>query len=94
MTKKAWTPAELMEGMQDVEAIKDDINRLVDKLRPMMRGKHPEVQGGVLMVLAAMWLGGYHRSARDRIWRAHAEMVLDAAEDMHKKIWGKRSNVN
>jgi hypothetical protein len=38
-----------------------EICRIVEQIRPMLAGRTPEVQGGVLTYLMAIWLAGHSR---------------------------------
>ncbi len=68
---EALDPAEL-----DAQA--DLVLVLVDKIRPILAGKIPEVQGAVLADLLAMWLAGHHQGGPEvlrTLLNAHVEHV-------------------
>jgi hypothetical protein len=50
----------------------DDLERAVrvaEKIKPLLAGLPPEVQGAVLGQLVAIWSAGHHPSIRDERWR-------------------------
>jgi hypothetical protein len=57
-----------------------DAAMLVDKIRPLLAGYAPEIQGAALAELLAIWLAGHHvknhsdtRRLRETLLRSHIE---------------------
>ena len=53
----------------------EELNRqsdvIVEKIRPLLAGKHPGVQGVVLCDLLAMWIAGHHPAAEKELLANH-----------------------
>jgi hypothetical protein len=62
-----------------------EIVALVDRMKPLLAGCKPEVQGGALADLLATWLAGHHveddedatRTMRADLMRMHFDAVTD-----------------
>jgi hypothetical protein len=53
-----------------------EVIALVDKIRPVLAGRAPEVQGAVLADLLAMWLAGHHTAGdEDATRRLRADLL-------------------
>jgi hypothetical protein len=49
---------------------------LVERIRPLLAGQHPSVQGAVLAELLGLWLGGHHPPAlREAMLTHHVDAV-------------------
>jgi hypothetical protein len=48
---------------------------LEQKIRPILAGQHPAVQGATLASLLACWLAGHPASMRDELIDAHGRSV-------------------
>lgn len=67
----------------DRTQLEDEVVALLERIRPIMAGHQPEVQGAVLADCLAMWLAGYHvprntkatRKIRDELLAIHAQQV-------------------
>ncbi len=56
-----------------------DVEPIVERIRPLLAGHRPEIQGAVLADLLATWLAGHMGEGADRVreelLRMHIEMV-------------------
>jgi hypothetical protein len=53
-----------------------EITRAVERIRPILAGQPPEIQGAVLADLLAIWLAGHHVAGDERATQAlRAEML-------------------
>jgi hypothetical protein len=53
------------------------VDRIVNRIRPLLAGKPPELQGAVLADLLAMFLAGHHPGLREEILQLHIKAVRD-----------------
>jgi hypothetical protein len=49
---------------------------LVDRIRPILAGNHPAVQGAVLADLLAMWLAGHPAELREALLALQIDKAL------------------
>jgi len=49
---------------------------LVDRIRPILAGNHPAVQGAVLADLLALWLAGHPAEFREALMALHIDKAL------------------
>jgi hypothetical protein len=49
---------------------------LIDRIRPILAGNHPAVQGAVLADLLAMWLAGHPAELREALLALHVDKAL------------------
>jgi hypothetical protein len=69
--------------MGDVTTLLRDVSPLVDRIRPLLAGHEPAVQGAVLADLLAIWLAGHlypgdaaaTAELREDVLRMHIEAV-------------------
>ena len=50
---------------------------IVDRIRPILGGHHPAVQGAVLADLLAIWLAGHQADLREALLDVHIEKVRE-----------------
>ena len=55
----------------------EDLAPIVDKIRPLLAGKPPELQGAVLADLVAMFIAGHAPPLRDEIFEMHVDLVRE-----------------
>jgi hypothetical protein len=60
----------------------DEAYDLVNRIRPLLSGRHPSVQGAVLADLVARWLAGHDANIRE----ASLEKWLSMARDLVKLV--------
>lgn len=48
---------------------------LVAKIKPLLAGWHPSIQGSALVKLVATYIAGHHPSLREEMLRLHIEFV-------------------
>ena len=66
----------------------NDVERLVEKIRPILVHQNPQVQSAVLADLLATWLAGFvvqgdlkkTRDLRAELLRRHIELVVELTE--------------
>lgn len=59
----------------------DDKARLVlevtEAIKPLLAGKGPDVQGGIIANLAAIWLVGHAPYMREEVLQGHIKVIRD-----------------
>jgi hypothetical protein len=53
------------------------VDELVQRIRPLMAGKGPGVQGAVCADLTAIWLAGHNKAMREALLIMHVEMIRE-----------------
>lgn len=51
------------------------VDRLVKRIMPLLAGKGPEIQGGALADLVAIFIAGHHPGLRDEVLQMHIDLV-------------------
>jgi hypothetical protein len=82
---------------QFVEKMSDDqVARLVDKMtgrmKDMLAGFPPEVQGAMLADLTAIWLAGHAPQIRRHVYQMHADMIWPLVEANEKIMFGSEGH--
>ena len=56
---------------------------LVERIKPLLAGNDPEIQGAVLAELTAIWLTGHPQAARENLlfWQTYMTRKLAAIND-------------
>ena len=65
----------MLKGLESARMKPEDAEALVERIRPLLAGKPPPLQGAVLADLLAIWLAGHDASLRDELLKAHIESV-------------------
>ena len=68
----------------------EDVERIVDRIRPVLAGHPPELQGAVLADLLAMWIAGHHPVLRDEILTLHIDGVRKLIAPNEAAIFDQR----
>jgi hypothetical protein len=50
---------------------------IIERIRPMLAGKHPALQSAVVADLAAIWLAGHHRDLREELLTIHVQLIRE-----------------
>lgn len=50
---------------------------IVERIRPLLAGKHPALQSSVLADLAAIWLAGHDKALRLDLLDAHVALIRE-----------------
>lgn len=58
-----------------VRVIAEEVERIVEEIRPLLAGKPPEFQGAVLCDLLAIWLAGHPPALREGVLAYHIAMA-------------------
>ena len=53
------------------------VTEIVDRIRPILGGHHPAVQGAVVADLLAIWLAGHQADLREALLDVHIEKVRE-----------------
>lgn len=53
------------------------VTDLVERMRPILAGNHPAVQGAVLADLVAIWLAGHPAELRGELFTLHIVKALE-----------------
>jgi hypothetical protein len=51
------------------------VTEVVDRIRPILGGHHPAVQGAVVADLVAIWLAGHQADLREALLDSHIDTV-------------------
>lgn len=66
--------------------------QLVDKIKPILRGHDPSVQGCALCELLSLWLAGHAPDLRDEVLRIHLEQLNELVKLNEKLLFGERGH--
>jgi hypothetical protein len=70
----------------DVKAVRYDelqppdpklVAEIVERMRPLLGGQHPAVQGAVIADLLAIWLAGHQHDIREALLDSHIQHVRE-----------------
>lgn len=64
-----------------------DIERLVERIRRLLGGKPPELQGAVLADLLAIFICGHHPLIREEVLRLHIEAVRSLIPENERMLF-------
>jgi len=53
------------------------VGEIVERIRPLLAGYHPAVQGAVCADLLAIWLAGHEHALREALLTAHIVSVRE-----------------
>lgn len=67
---KPLKKSEFVHAMAACEAI-------VDRIKPLLGGHHPQIQGMVLAELTSIWLGGHPLEVREALLDVHCSGVRE-----------------
>jgi hypothetical protein len=65
-----------------------DVVTIVDRIKPLLAGRDPEVQAAILADLLAMFLAGCAPAFRDEVLQMHIEYVRHLTEVNEKIMFG------
>lgn len=82
---KTWTLEQLLERGR---AAAVEVAPLLEKLKPILAGIHPGVQGAALMELTGIWLAGNPPEMRSLLLQMHYDGVRAMAEHVAPQLWG------
>ena len=63
---------------------------LADDIRPLLKGKDPDIQGAVLSELLALFIAGHHPQLRDHAMRAIIACTLDLVRVNDEMLYGPK----
>jgi hypothetical protein len=70
-----------------VDALADEVTRLVAQIRPLLAGRPPRVQGVVLAELLAIWLAGHiDPTNREMTARRRAELLAQHRDNVEELV--------
>jgi hypothetical protein len=52
-----------------------EVDRIVERVMPLLAGRAPEVQGGILGDLVAIFIAGHHPALREEMLSMHINLV-------------------
>jgi hypothetical protein len=92
----AFSNRRLRDGLkQDLESkmpkkrIKaTDVAPIVDRIKPLLAGHDPSLQGAILGDLVAMFLAGHPPGIREEIFQMHIDLVRQLTEVNEKIMFG------
>jgi hypothetical protein len=62
---------------------------LVEKIKPLLCGVGPDVQGAALAELLSLFLAGHAPEVRARVLELHLDVVRDLTEINARRTWGR-----
>jgi hypothetical protein len=68
----------------------EDVGVLVERIKPILAGHDPELQGAVLADLLAMWLVGHPPIVRESVLRIHIQFARDLVAPNEKLMFGDK----
>jgi hypothetical protein len=68
------------------------VNKMSVRMKEMLAGFPPEVQGAILADLVAIWLAGHAPPLRELIWHEHVKMLWPLVEANEKIIFGGKGH--
>jgi hypothetical protein len=82
---------------QFVELMSDDqaarmVAQMTDRMKDMLAGFPPDVQGAILADLTAIWLAGHAPSIRDELYSEHVRLIWPLVEANEKLIFGNKGH--
>lgn len=98
-----------VDELAEVEGVTREVNRLVDRVAPLLAGQPSEIQGAALADMLAIWLAGHivygdkrgTDRLRERLLREHLRAVralvpvnAKAIHDDHGGEWREPSTVS
>ena len=63
------------------------VERLSKRIRPLLAGHSPEIQGAVLADLVSLFIAGHHPAMREEILALHTEAVRKLIPETEKEIF-------
>jgi len=82
---KAWRLEDL--PLLDAEELDRQSDEIVEKIKPLLAGKHPGVQGVVVANLLAIWLAGHHPDAGGQLLANHMKAVGELIP-VYRRLFG------
>jgi hypothetical protein len=82
---------------QFVELMSDDqaarmVAQMTDRMKDMLAGFPPDVQGAILADLTAIWLAGHAPAIRRELYYEHARLIWPLVEANEKLIFGDKGH--
>ncbi len=66
-----------------------EVEHIVRKIHDLLRGRTPEVQGGILADLVSLWVAGHSPWARDQILAEWIKLLRDLIPESDKQLFGE-----
>jgi hypothetical protein len=70
-----------------IAALSAQSDEIVDKIRPMLAGLSPPLQGIIVAELTAIWIAGHQPEVREGIIRMQDEAVRELVTIWHQRMW-------
>lgn len=61
-----------------------------NRIKPMLAGHGPGVQGAVLLELVSIWVAGHNPSSRAEIWKQWEEAIMDLVPLQEAEIFSRQ----
>lgn len=68
----------------------EQIESVLNQVRPLLAGRPPEVQGAILAELLATFIAAHHPSLREEILTIHVDIVRKLVPECEAEIFAKR----
>lgn len=77
-----------MTKIRDIDDMAYEIEEISRKIHALLRGRPPNIQGGILADLTSMWLAGHNPEARAQLFADWIKLVRDFVPESEKQIFG------
>ena len=67
----------------DSDAMTHEVLALVDRIKPLLAGRHPSVQGAVVADLAAIFVACHHLEDREDALQLHVSTVREIVKEVY-----------
>jgi hypothetical protein len=64
-----------------------DVLTVVDRIKPLLAGLGPLLQGAVLCELTSLWVAGHEPSMREIVLRLHIRTVRKLTKVNAREVW-------
>jgi hypothetical protein len=83
------TEREVVRGYgPDYEAMYEEVERLVDRVRHHFVGVDPKVIGPAVAILSSKFIAGHHPESRGDVLVAHLKLIADLAPIYARELGG------
>jgi hypothetical protein len=67
-----------------------EVERVVEKIKPLLAGRSPDVQGAILADLLALYIAGHHPAMREEVMQLTIETARKLIEPNEQAIFEQR----
>jgi hypothetical protein len=67
-------------------------DEIVERIRPMLAGKAPPLQGIIVAELTALFIAGHHPDLREQLIKVQDATVRELVALWHDRLWPKEKD--